>query len=85
MMFYMVVRYEGNDSYPDLELIDDYTMNKFKDQPVYGRLSVLLKWHQEDPVDDWERRRNDIIYEKYQGNRNPFIDHPEFVLKIWNN
>jgi len=85
MMFYMVVRYEGNDSYPDLELVDDYTMNKLKDQPVYGKLSILLKWHQEDPVDDWERKRNDIIYEKYQGNRNPFIDHPEYVLKIWNN
>jgi len=83
MMFYMDVRYEGEDGYPNLELVDDYTMNKYKDKPVYGKLATLLEWHQEDPVDDWERRRNDIIYEKYQANRNPFIDHPEFVLRIW--
>jgi len=83
MMFYMDVRYEGGDGYPDLELIDEYTMRKYKDKPVYGRLSTLLRWHEQDPVDDWERRRNDIIYEKYQGNRNPFIDHPEFVSRIW--
>ena len=83
MMFYMDVRYEGDDGYPNLELIDDYTMRKYKDKPVYGKLSTLLRWNQEDPVDNWERRRNDIIYEKYQGNRNPFIDHPEFVSRIW--
>lgn len=39
---------------------------------------VLLKWHQADPVDAAERVRNDIVA-KAQGNRNPYIDHPEFV------
>jgi endonuclease I len=34
-------------------------------------------------VDNWERRRNDVIFRKFQGNRNPFIDHPEFVGLIW--
>lgn len=42
---------------------------------------VLRRWHEEDPVDDWERARNDGI-EGYQGNRNPFVDHPEFVGRI---
>lgn len=45
------------------------------------RLDMLVKWHQEDPVDSWERKRNEEIF-KVQGNRNPFIDHPEFVERI---
>ncbi|MDO9628296.1 MAG: endonuclease, partial [Acholeplasmataceae bacterium] len=47
-----------------------------------GKLDVLLKWHLQDPVDDFERNRNDVIY-GIQNNRNPFIDYPEFVEKIW--
>jgi hypothetical protein len=43
---------------------------------------VLLEWHADDPVDDFERNRNDVIA-TYQNNRNPFIDHPELVDKIW--
>lgn len=46
-------------------------------------MSVLLKWHHEDPVDALERKRNDIIYQQYQHNRNPFIDHPEWAEDIW--
>ena len=42
---------------------------------------MLFKWNREDPVDQWEIERNNRI-EKYQGNRNPFIDHPEFAEKI---
>jgi len=41
----------------------------------------LKKWHELDPPDDIERRRNDLI-EQAQGNRNPFIDHPELVKRI---
>lgn len=40
--------------------------------------ATLLKWHAQDPVDDAERLRNDGIYQA-QGNRNPYVDHPEFV------
>ena len=47
-----------------------------------AKLDVLLRWHLEDPVDDFERNRNEVIF-SYQSNRNPFIDHPEFVEKIW--
>jgi endonuclease I len=42
---------------------------------------VLLKWNQLDPVDDAERTRNEAIY-KIQGNRNPFVDHPEYAAAI---
>ncbi|MBY8911284.1 endonuclease [Bacillus sp. YC2] len=80
MLFYMAVRYEGDDGYPDLEL-NEKTGNG--SAPYMGKLSVLLKWNKQDPVDSTEKRRNDIIYEDYQHNRNPFIDHPEWADEIW--
>lgn len=50
-----------------------------------GDLNMFLRWHQEDPVNDFERSRNQITFESQQGNRNPFIDHPEFAQMIWSN
>lgn len=47
-----------------------------------GELSMFIKWHQLDPVDDFEIHRNQVIYE-HQQNRNPFIDHPELVEMIY--
>jgi endonuclease I len=84
MLFYMAVRYEGEDDEPDLELVDTILVKSSK-EPMHGKLSTLIKWHKEDPVDNYERYRNYIIYKKYQRNRNPFIDHPTFVEKIWGN
>jgi deoxyribonuclease-1 len=43
--------------------------------------AFLRKWHTLDPVDAAEISRNEQIY-KVQGNRNPFIDHPELVSEI---
>ena len=43
---------------------------------------LLLKWHNEDPVDNIELVRNEAVY-KIQGNRNPFIDKPEYANYIW--
>lgn len=45
--------------------------------------AVLRQWHKDDPVDACERARNDAI-EAIQRNRNPFIDHPEYVDQITN-
>jgi len=42
---------------------------------------TLRLWHATDPVDEGELRRNDAV-EHVQKNRNPFVDHPEFVTKI---
>ncbi len=50
---------------------------------VIGDLDMFLAWHEADPVDDFERSRNQIIFESNQGNRNPFIDYPEFVGMIY--
>ncbi|HHJ53764.1 MAG TPA: T9SS type A sorting domain-containing protein, partial [Caldithrix abyssi] len=80
MMYYMVVRYEGEEGY-DLELVD-YTPSTTGNDPVFGKQSTLYQWHWIDSVDDWERRRNDRIYNNWQHNRNPFIDHPEFADRL---
>ncbi|WP_431784076.1 endonuclease I family protein [Streptomyces chumphonensis] len=80
MIFYMAVRYEGGDSHADLELNDQVGNGS---APYMGRLSVLKQWHEQDPPDAFESRRNDIIHDTYQGNRNPFIDHPEWADSIW--
>lgn len=47
-----------------------------------GEENVLYQWHLEDPVDAAEKERNDRIEEKH-GNRNPYIDHPDLVAKVW--
>ena len=47
-------------------------------------LDLLYSWHIADPVSQKEVDRNDAVY-AVQGNRNPFIDHPEYVYQIWGN
>ena len=47
-----------------------------------GILTVLLQWHVEDPVNDVELNRNDVVF-SFQNNRNPFIDHPEWVACLF--
>lgn len=79
MILYMDVRYEGDNDELDLTAVDAINTAP---APEHGRLSTLLVWHEEDPPDAFEINRNDVVY-SYQGNRNPFIDHPEFVYDIW--
>lgn len=79
MIFYMTVRYENHNTY-DLEMVDYTGTSDYS--PHLGKKSTLLEWHFQDPPDDFERRRNDVIY-GIQHNRNPFIDHPEFAAYIW--
>lgn len=82
MMFYMDVRYEGTNGELDLVLLNTVNTGSASGIGYHGKLSTLIKWHLNDPVDSFEKRRNNIIY-NYQNNRNPFIDHPEYVLQIW--
>ena len=52
--------------------------------PAYDAwyINLLISWHNLDPVSDKERKRNDAIH-AIQNNRNPFIDSPQFVQRIW--
>lgn len=83
-LLYMDVRYEGEGAEPDLVLTDNIdrivasNVGRNLDVAYMGLRKALLQWHQQDPVSDGERRRNDVVF-RYQGNRNPFVDHPEWV------
>ena len=78
--FYMAVRYDGSDAdVPDLELSDTPSASLYR----FGKLSTLLAWHRQFPVDTPERARNTTIYQTYQHNRNPFIDHPDYAEMVF--
>ncbi|MEU1280249.1 endonuclease [Streptomyces sp. NPDC005805] len=79
MILYMAVRYEGGEGFPDLEPNDQVDNGS---APAMGRLSVLKQWNEADPPDAFEKARNEAIF-GIQKNRNPFIDHPEWVAEIW--
>jgi endonuclease I len=80
MILYMAVRYEGGDGWPNLE--PNNSVNNGS-APYHGKLTVLKAWSAADPPDTFEKRRNQVIYDNWQHNRNPFIDHPEWVNSIW--
>ncbi|NJD23331.1 MAG: T9SS type A sorting domain-containing protein [Melioribacter sp.] len=81
MIFYMSIRYQGDPDEPNLRIVD-YIPSAPHNDSLYAKLSTLLKWNLQDPPDDFEINRNNVIY-FYQHNRNPFIDHPEWVTSIW--
>lgn len=93
-LMYMDVRYEGGThgvtglAEPDLRLTNDLNLigssvSSTNTSLAYmGKLSVLLQWHAQDPVDAKEMARNNAVF-AHQGNRNPFIDHPEWVACLF--
>lgn len=82
MMFYMDVRYAGllSDNTPDLILVDN--IGTATGSALFGKLCTLYQWSLTDVVDQAEQARNNKVYE-FQGNRNPFIDHPEWIDAIF--
>ena len=79
MYFYFATRYENTVAGYSYDMFNGTSNQVFT--PAF--LSMLLTWHAQDPVNTREIARNNAIYAR-QNNRNPFIDHPEYVQLIWN-
>jgi endonuclease I len=76
--FYMAARYYGEDSgWPGSPMVDGAQLEPWARE-------MLVRWHNEDPVSEKETSRNDAVF-ALQGNRNPFIDRPEFVQLMYSN
>lgn len=79
--FYMVTCYKSDvANWPGCDQLD-YLDNNYK---VFSNWSIqmLMEWHRADPVSPKELKRNEGVYVK-QGNRNPYVDHPELAEYIW--
>lgn len=81
---YMATRYESQISNWDNNTDQsDIALNGTSDQVFEDwMIAMLLDWHYADPVSAKEINRNNEAY-FFQGNRNPYIDHPEYVSSIW--
>ena len=82
-MFYMDVRYEGTEGNELDFILTDNTASITVTTNLMGKLSTLLRWHWADRVDAAEQRRNDLVFELFQHNRNPFVDHPLWVDSVY--
>ena len=98
-IFYMAARYNyysGSDSdgidsnNPNLALVDnttDWASSGYScttsNPGKQGILRDLLAWNRLDPPDEWEIHRNNLVYNNFSKNRNPFIDYPEWAEYIW--
>ena len=94
-LFYMAARYNNFDGdtaidsdNPNLRLTNMTGTKESYTSSVsvvgeYGVIDDLLEWNKLDPVDEFELHRNNLCYNNYTNNRNPFIDFPEWADMIW--
>ena len=76
-IMYMGVRYYGEDgSWGSSDMTSKSVIKPWA-------IALLLRWNKQDPVSQKEIDRNNAIYNDYQHNRNPFVDHPEYADMIW--
>jgi endonuclease I/chitodextrinase len=78
MYFYFATRYENTVAGYNYAMFNNSTNKVF----TTGFLNQLIAWNNQDPVSPREIARNNAIYAR-QNNRNPYIDHPEYVTAIW--
>ena len=79
--FYMVTCYKSDvANWPGCDQLD-YLDNNYKAFSNWS-IQMLMEWHRADPVSAKELKRNEGVYVK-QGNRNPYVDHPELAEYFW--
>lgn len=79
MYFYFATRYENTVAGYSYAMFNNSSNQVF----TTAFLNLLITWHNQDPVSAREIARNNAIF-AIQKNRNPYIDHPEYVQAIWN-
>jgi endonuclease I len=78
-LLYMAVCYHGvNGNDWSFNYLNTVTLPGLSNPEAPQSVDVLMQWHTQDPPDAWEKARNEYVY-SIQGNRNPFIDHPEYA------
>ncbi|MDD4153938.1 MAG: endonuclease [Bacilli bacterium] len=87
IIMYMYVHYNSSKALGNGSTIESYTgtmpiTNVIKAPTTSAAWDLLLDWNQIDPVDVLETNRNNQVA-IYQGNRNPFIDNPDYASSIW--
>lgn len=76
-IMYMSVRYYSEDGgWGSSDMTNKSEIKKWA-------IDMLLRWNEQDPVSEKEKERNEVIYNDYQHNRNPFVDRPEYARMIW--
>ena len=80
IILYSVVAYSGF----SLSALDSHATSNANPDNMMGNMNTLIKWHFAYTPNEYEMNRNNGA-EYLQGNRNPFVDHPEYVAKIWSN
>ncbi|THV58614.1 endonuclease [Chryseobacterium candidae] len=91
-LLYFAVRYEGKLGSFNTAYTTSANLTPATDQcPLDGTeeravdlayIAMLKQWNTADPVSQRETDRNNAVY-AIQKNRNPFIDHPEWIDMIW--
>jgi len=90
IFMYMLIMYKDILKVPSLQSqLDGYNSYSLEGAmlPLWSLsgenvFEMLIRWHEQDPVDAFERHRNDVIY-VCQGNRNPFIDNPSWFKSLY--
>lgn len=80
IIFYASTCYSGSSSWTSND--GGSTFGSYNNGLTKYATDLFLKWHEQDPVSDWERTRNERVY-GIQNNRNPFIDNPTWANDIW--
>jgi endonuclease I len=81
---YFVTRYESDMTTwgSNADAAQAFEPNTFPSVDI-AYLKLMIEWHNQDPVSQKEIDRNNAAY-TYQGNRNPFVDFPQYVNQVWN-
>lgn len=78
-LLYMCIKYDGVNGTWNFNWLNNTRLPAIGEAPE--DLNTLLEWNRLDPPDKWEIERNNYI-QTIQQNRNPFVDHPEYVNYI---